>query len=243
MPAISKLSRTILPLLTLLLLPSCDKDKTPTSTDLSTSTEGARLDDSPGDREPFDEAEVFLEFNATANDMGFQLFLDADGWQALEVIGPDGDVLNIHARGPLAELGITELRFESAEPSPQEVLGLFKAGSYRFRGRTVEGDILGSETELSHALLPPPTFTPSNGQVVDPDNTVVTWNAPGAELVEVIIEDDLGHVFDVTVSGSTTSLNVPPQFLENGLTYKLEILAIADNGNRTIVEGTFVTQP
>ena len=235
--------RPILPLLTALILQACDKDKTPTATDLTSSAEGLRLADDPGDREPFDDAEVFLEFNSTANDMGFQLFLDAEGWKALEVTGPDGDVLNVNAQGPLAELGITELRFESAEPSPSEVLGLFKAGTYRFRGRTVEGGLLGSEPELSHALLPPPTFTPTEGQVVDPDNLVVTWNAPGAEFVEVIIEDDLGHVFDVTVSGDVTSLNVPPQFLENGLTYKLKILAISDNGNRTISEGTFVTQP
>jgi hypothetical protein len=236
------ISLTLLPLLAALVLASCDSGKTPTATEVSSDTDDPELG-VQGQAEPFDEAQVFLEYNATANDMGFQLFLDAGGWRALKVVGPDGRVLTIRAGGPLEELGITELRFESEEPTPEEVLGLFPAGTYRFLGRTVDGEGLLSEPVLSHVLLAPPTFTPTEGQVVDPGNLVVTWNAPGAELVEVIIEDDEGHVFDVTVDGSVTGLSVPPQFLENDVTYKLEILAISPNGNRTIVEGTFVTEP
>jgi hypothetical protein len=50
-------------------------------------------------------------------------------------------------------------------------------------------------------------------------------------------------VFEAIVSGSVTSLNVPPQFLEPDMEYKIELLAYAENGNRTIVESTFVTMP
>ncbi|MGH9260017.1 MAG: hypothetical protein ACRD08_08995, partial [Acidimicrobiales bacterium] len=121
---------------------------------------------------------------------------------------------------------------------------LFRPGEYRFRGRTAAGDNLVSTATLSHDFLPAPTFSPTNGQVVDANNTVVRWNAPGAERVEVIIEQaDLGHNFDVIVSGTTTSLSVPPQFLQRGTPYKIEILAIGENGNRTITEGTFATMP
>jgi hypothetical protein len=92
-------------------------------------------------------------------------------------------------------------------------------------------------------MLAAPTFTPRNGQLVDKLNTVVRWDAPGAEMVEVIIEqDELGHVLDVTVSATTTSLRIPPQFLRRGQEYKIEILAIAENGNRTIAESTFRTR-
>jgi hypothetical protein len=35
-----------------------------------------------------------------------------------------------------------------------------------------------------------PTFSPSDGQVVDPKHTVVEWNAPGAEQVERIQDRD-----------------------------------------------------
>lgn len=207
-----------------------------------------RDDDDDDDRRariPFDDAEVFFEFNTTANDLGLQVFLDAEGWKKVKVADPRGrEIVEILARGTLSQLGITELRFESAEPSPAEVLALFRPGEYRFRGRTADGDNLVAAATLSHDFLPPPTLSPSGGQVVDPGNLVVTWSAPGAERVEIIIEQaELGHNFDVIVSGTTTSLSVPPQFLRPGVEYKIEILAIGENGNRTIVEGTFVTRP
>jgi len=246
------------PITALVLLPllGCDKPSTPTDSAANAQqglADGRHRDrdrddddeDDNGTRIPFDDAEVFFEFNTTANDLGLQVFLDAEGWKKVRVSDPRGrEIVQVMAQGPLSQLGITELRFESAEPSPAEVLALFRPGDYRFRGKTADGDNLVSTATLSHDFLPAPTFSPSNGQVVDPNNTVVTWNAPGAERVEVILENaDLGHLFDVTVAGTITSLNVPPQFLRRGVEYKIEILAIAENGNRTIVEGTFVTRP
>jgi hypothetical protein len=211
-------------LLVLLLAASCDKP--------ATSSE-------------FEDAEVFFELNTTANDLGLQIFLDAPGWERVAVSGPQSqNVVQIRAEGTLSQLGITELRFESAEPGPAEVLALFPPGAYAFSGKTVEGATLASTATLSHDFLPAPTMSPSNGQVVDPNNAVVTWSAPGAKHVEVIIENtDLGHLFDVTVSGSTTRLSIPAQFLTRGTEYKIEILAIAENGNRTLVESTFATRP
>lgn len=163
----------------------------------------------------------------------------------VELSGPQRQsVFQIMTQGTLSQLGITELRFESAEPMPADVLALFPPGAYAFSGRTVDGVTLASTATLSHDFLPAPTISPSNGQVVDPSNVVVTWTAAGAKRVEIIIENaDLGHLFDVTVSGSTTRLNVPPQFLTRGVAYKIEILAIAESGNRTLVESTFATRP
>jgi hypothetical protein len=115
---------------------------------------------------------------------------------------------------------------------------------YRFRGATIEGQLLASNAELSHDFPPAPTFTPSGGQVVDARSTVVEWRAPDAEKVEVIIEqDELEHILDVTLSGSTRRLRVPPQFLTPGKEYKIEILSIGEDGNRIITESTFRTAP
>lgn len=198
-----------------------------------------------GLRIPFDDAEVFFEFNTTDNDLGLQVFLDAEGWKTVSVSGPRRDaIVQITAEGNLSELGITELRFESAEPSPAEVLALFPPGNYAFSGETVEGDRLASKARLSHDFLPAPTISPSDGEEVDRSNTVVEWSAPGAERVEIIIEqEDLAEVLDVIVSEESGDLDVPPQFLRSATEYKIEILAIAENGNRTIVESTFVTTP
>ncbi len=188
---------------------------------------------------------MFFEFNTTDNDLGFQLFLDAEGWQKVVLTDPNGEQLvRIVAEGKLANLGLTELRFESAEPSPSEVLSQFPEGEYKLRGVTVEGATLFSKVELSHDFLSAPTISPSNGQVVDPDNTVATFSAPGAEQIEIIIEqEDLGEVYDVILPGNSTRLRVPRQFLRPDTEYKIEILAIGENGNRTIAESTFETEP
>jgi hypothetical protein len=231
-----------LALFALLFLPACEKS-TPAESVAGLSQEPAAVIENSASGIPFDEAQVFLEFNTTDNDLGFQLFLDAEGWKSVNVTDPTGrQVTRLLAGGKLAEIGITELRFESAEPSPAEVLSRFPGGRYTFTGQSVEGGTLESKPTLSHFLLPAPSFSPRDGQVVNPSNTVVKWKAPGAKRVEIIIEsDELGHVLDVTVSGSTTQLTVPPQFLRRGREYKIEILAIANNGNRTIAESTFRT--
>lgn len=193
---------------------------------------------------PFADAEVFFEQNLTDDDLGLQIFLDADGWTRVDVSDPGNQkIVQVHTQGPLSDLGITELRFESAEPSPAEVLALFPPGEYTFTGKTVENGRLVGTGELSHVFVPAFAFTPADGALVDPNNTTVTWDAPGAELMEVIIEnDDNDNLFDVITEGASGSLTIPPQFLESGIEYKLELLAYHENGNRTILERFFVTQ-
>jgi hypothetical protein len=79
--------------------------------------------------------------------------------------------------------------------------------------------------------------------VVDKFNTGVKWEATDTKQVEVIIEqDELGHSLDILLSGSTTRLTVPPQFLRRGREYRIELQAVTDNGNRTIAESTFRTK-
>jgi hypothetical protein len=226
------------------LLQGCDKSPAPTeATAPSGKSEVSPLEVSAAGT-PFEIAEAFFELNTTDNDMGFQILVDAEGWKRVNLTDPEGRRLfGINADNNLAEIGITELRFESEEPSPAEVRSRFPAGQYIFRGETVEGVLLESEVNVSQQMLPAPSFSPRNGQLVDKEHTVVQWETPGAEMVEVIIEqDELGHVLDVTLSSSTTRLLVPPQFLRRGREYKIEILSIAENGNRTIAESTFRTR-
>ena len=232
------------PVLALLLLPACDKSQAPSEAIATPDQPAASPLEASAAATPFEIAQVFFELNTTDHDMGFQVFLDAPGWKRVSLTNPNGNRLFVlSADTRLEKVGITELRFESEEPSPSEIRPRFPAGDYVFRGETVEGVSLLSKVHLSQRMAAAPTFTPRNGQVVDPLNTVVRWDAPGAEMVEVIIEqDDLGHVLDVTVSGTTNRLTIPRQFLRRGREYKIEILSIAPNRNRTIAESTFRTQ-
>lgn len=194
----------------------------------------------------FADLDVFLEFNSTDNDLGVQVFLDAEGWDRIRAKDPSGQrVLDFRAQASFGDLGLTELRFESAEPSPGEVLGSIPAGGYSFTGRTVERGRLVGTADLSHDLLPAPVFTPEEGDVVDADNTMIEWTViAGAEGYEVIVEnEERGLTLSVLLGPDATRLTVPAEFLEPNMEYKAEILAIAENGNKTITEHVFRTAP
>jgi hypothetical protein len=236
-------------LVSLLLLPACDKS--PTRAEPSAdgkqqvSTQELSADAAAGAASrPFEVAQAFFELNTTFHDMGFQVFLDDEAWDHVSLTDPQGNtVFGIHAEGRLAKLGITELHFESEEPAPAEVRALFPDGRYTFHGVTLDGTSLVTQVDVSKNMPPAPSFTPRNGQLVDKSNTVVKWDPTGTKQVEVIIEqDELGHSFDVLLSGTTTRLTVPPQFLRSGREYKIELQAVTESGNRTIAESTFRTK-
>ena len=98
-----------------------------------------------GDASPFSESRIFIEFNATTEDMGIRALLDGEPWDAVRIIGPDQRVFQASGGGNLGQLGLTELSFATHEParedlSVEDLLALFPEGEYEFRGRTVEGD-------------------------------------------------------------------------------------------------------
>jgi hypothetical protein len=99
---------------------------------------------------PLKEAKLNIEHNATDHDTGFQGAIDSDGWKRLDVTGPDGELaLTLRGRGELADLGLTELFFETVEPENAdtpiaEMLDKLEAGDYRIAGPAQEnGENLG----------------------------------------------------------------------------------------------------
>ena len=215
-------------------------------------------DDSAIPAVELDEAAIRIEVNDTDGDAGIQIFLDGVGWDEMHVFDPFGvKVLDFKGKGSVGQQGITELFFESAEPSfdvqtLEELLVLFPEGEYVFEGRTTEGAELTGEATLTHAIpMGPVLVSPEDGDdSVDPEHTVVQWelspNPPGSEIVgyEVIVEREEPslRVFKADVSSTTTSVTVPPEFMEPGTTYKWEILAIESSGNQTLSEAEFETR-
>jgi len=66
----------------------------------------------------FSEAKILIELNSTAQDAGIQMLLDGEGWEQVTVYGPDGGrLMHIRALRSVGKIGVTELFFESAEPS------------------------------------------------------------------------------------------------------------------------------
>lgn len=112
---------------------------------------------------PFDEADVFFELNHTDGDLGIHAKIDGDAWKKLMLASPDGkEKLRVVASGTMKNHGLTELFFESAEPSfdevpPAKVFGRFKEGDWVISGTTIEDEDLRSVDRLSHVLPAPPS--------------------------------------------------------------------------------------
>jgi hypothetical protein len=211
---------------------------------------------------PFTDARIIIEVNSTDEDAGIQLFLDGEAWQSVTLIGPDGrKLLDLVSRGRLERLGLTELFFETQEPSFDEVpleefLARVPAGPYRVVGTTIEGKRIVGTAILTHNIpAGPVVLAPRDGAVVHPEDAVIVWlpvtRPRGIDIrgYQVIVEreDPRLLIFTVDLPATATSVRIPREFLESsaeeGLELKFEVLAIEAGGNQTITEGFFETPP
>ena len=178
-------------------------------------------------------------------------------------------LLNVAAQGRLKQQGLTEVFFESDEPgfdelSPEEFFERFEEGTYEVRGVTLDGEKLESEVEISH-VLPAPAGNIRISGVAAAENCdavplpevsppiVIDWDpvtsshpdigADGAVAIanyEVVLEfEDGGPVMSVELPPSVTAIQIPSAFINLADSFKFEILARDENGNRTAVESCF----
>jgi len=121
------------------------------------------------DEIPYDEAELFFELNNTDGDLGIHALIDGGGWKKLTIEDSnERKMLNIRVNGRLRRQGLTEIFFESAEPvfedlPPADFFDRFPEGEYEIEGRTLDGDELESEVELTHTM-PAPAAPEVNGE-------------------------------------------------------------------------------
>jgi hypothetical protein len=204
---------------------------------------------------------MIIEFNASGNDVGAQVLLDGEPWRWVNIKSPDGrKILDIQSSGSLRKQGLTELFFESSEPSLDEVplatfLARFPAGEYEFEGITIEGEELEGTATFTHVIPAGPVIvSPQGGAPVDPRNAVIEWKpvtktmtgSGGIVIVgyQVIVEElESGRFHSIDLPASVTRVKIPREFFDpqNSL-YKFEVLAIEAGRNQTITEGSFVTQ-
>lgn len=131
-------------------------------------------DDDDEDAIEFEVAEVFFEFNSTDEDLGIHALIDGEAWKKLEIESPnERELLQIDVKSRLKRQGLTELFFESAEPpfdelSPRRFFRRFREGTYAIEGKTLDGQELEGEAEVTHLLpaAPQPTV---NGEDFDED--------------------------------------------------------------------------
>jgi hypothetical protein len=219
-----------------------------------------------GNEIQFSKARMYIEFNSSANDIGIQVLLDGDQWRNVTMYTPDErTLLDIVARRGIRQQGLSELFFESAEPSLDEVslevfLGRFPEGTYEFEGMTVEGVEIEGEAQFTHVIpagpeIVQPVSATEDPPVVDPGDAVIEWSPvtetfDGSSDIEikgyqVIVEQvEPARTYMITLPADATEVEVPEEFFEQRDTlHKFEVLAIEVGGNQTITEGEFLTAP
>jgi len=206
----------------------------------------------PGWAAGFSEARIYIEYNSSANDLGFHVSLDGEHWKSLKIVNPAGiTIFEVEGRAGYKQLGLTELFFEGAEPSLddfplEDLLALFPEGRYKFVGVTVDGARLVSTGTLSHAVPDGPSVSAE----VDDDTVIIRWDAVTAppvgfpqKRINIVGYQVIVGSFQVTLPASSREVTVPREFVESlkAGEHDFEVLAIDAGGAQTITEGTFET--
>ena len=225
---------------------------------------------------PFDVAFIFFELNNTDGDLGIHAKIDGDPWKRLKIERDDNErkLLDIRVRSKLRQQGLTELFFESAEPpfdelDPEDFFARFPEGEYDVEGRTLDGEELESETEITHLMPAPPVPSVNGGPaaencdavlpIVSGDMPVViTW--PAVTLshpvlgrtdepitvvnYEVVAEiDETPFKVSAILPSDATSFVIPAEIIDLAGDYedevKFEILVREESYNQTAVESCF----
>lgn len=157
----------------------------------------AFADEHDDDEIEWEVAEVFFELNHTDGDLGIHALIDGDAWKRLAIEDSDErKMLGVSVRSRLRRQGLTEIFFESAEPTfdelaPETFFMRFPEGTYEVEGVSLEGDEIESETEITHAMPAPPVPTVNDIAAADQcDDEESGYNAP------VIIADEYKIAWD-----------------------------------------------
>jgi hypothetical protein len=207
------------------------------------------------------DARLKFEINATDQDGGLQVFLDAEQWRTMSIFDPDGRrLLTTTTQGVMAKQGGTELFMESAEPTFDELpldqlLARWPAGRYEFRAVGLDGEAMQGAARLTHDLpAGPELVSPLDAGGQDPKDTVLRWKrvpppngSPIIGYQVLVVRPDTGLkalpkvTLDVMMPPTAERLRVPRGFLQPGTEYEWEVLAIEKGGNQTLSSSTFVT--
>jgi hypothetical protein len=218
----------------------------------------------------FAEAELFLELNHTDGDLGFHASIDGQTWTRLAIEGPgDRPLLNLLGVGRLRAQGLTQLAFESAEPTFEELdpaafLRRFPEGPYEIEGTTPDGQEIESTAVLSHVLAAPPSNVTVFGVAaaescdavlpVVSAPVVIRWDPvtsshpevgkPGPVRIrryQLFVERE-GVELSLDLPPTVTRFEVPTAITDLGKEFKFEIIARTTANNNTAIESCFKLQ-
>ncbi len=223
----------------------------------------------PAQATEFSEAELFFELNDTDGDLGIHASIDGGPYAKLEIEDPnDRTILFMKAKGRLTRQGLTQLFWESAEPSfdelaPEEFFRRFPEGDYEIEARGLDGMEIEAKVGLSHVLAAPvanvtvsdvpaaedcdtvPLPSVSNPVIIDWDPVTKSHPELGKTgAVEIaryqffVEQEDLKLAIDLPPT--VTRFRVPSSITAFGGQFKFEIIARTTTGNNTAIESCYI---
>ena len=121
----------------------------------------------------FEVAELYFELNNTDGDLGIHGKIDGGPWKSIWIKDPNNrQMMKITARGRLRQQAVTELFFESAEPTfedltPEDFFNRFPEGDYKIFGWSQDRKLLKSASEIRHVMPAPPDGIEVSGTTID----------------------------------------------------------------------------
>ncbi len=219
------------------------------------------------DELPFAEAQVLIQLNDTDGDLGFHARIDGEPWKRVIIESPHETTLfDVRLRGALRRQGLTELAFESAEPTfdeltPAVFFKRFPEGTYEIEGIGFDGVEYESESELSH-LIPaapanlavvgvagpvdcddvPPTasdpITISWGPVISGHADLGTGGPVEIDSYEVAVEAESVD-YTINVEADETEVVLAAGAIPSGEFVKYQVLVREAEGNESSSESCF----
>lgn len=119
----------------------------------------------PGEPATIAAAKLYVEYNATDEDLGVHGAFDDHGWSELCVYDPNGtQVLAVKPQAQLKDLTLAGIFFESREPpteafSFEDLKAKFPEGQYQIRANSFDGTGLTGAATFSHDVPAPPAIT------------------------------------------------------------------------------------
>jgi len=132
------------------------------------------LADDDDDELEYEEAYLYFELNDTDGDLGLHGKVDGDGWKKVKIEGPDErKILDLKVKSGLKRQGMTELFFESSEPTfddldPEDFFARFPEGLYEWEGKTLDNEEIEGEVYLSQIIPAAPEVVSVDGEMENP---------------------------------------------------------------------------
>jgi hypothetical protein len=164
-----------------------------------------------GDTLELEEAHLYFELNDTDGDLGIHGKIDGGPWKYVRIKDPyRHTIMAVSTYGRLKRQGLTELFFESAEPTfdeldPEKFFKRFPEGIYKIYGRTQKGQLLWGESEIRHVMPAQP------GLQADGETIIIILQGDGDPIEDQVIKeacDDEDPAFSpAVVSGDTVTIS------------------------------------